>query len=355
MTWVAPQYTREQVNLAGKTRIDQGASTESRDAVLGVINNWRSSHSFPLNSFQIMLRNRARAVDPSAVIAQRLKRLSSIEAKLRRFEQMKFSQMQDIGGCRAVLRDVRKVDEVVQAYKESRARNPRRHEFLHEDDYISHPKEDGYRSIHYIYRYHSKARKHRAYNGLKVEIQIRSQLQHIWATAVETVGTFTGQALKADLGEQQWLRFFALMGSAIAVREQRPIVPNTPSNKKELGHELRKVHGCLKVEKTLEAWRTALNYLPQLRAKRAEAYFFLLFLDAAEENWTITVRDFKLTELLQAQEAYAAREKEIEQQPGAQAVLVSVEKISTLRRAYPNYFLDTRKFLDEVRRALREL
>ena len=42
------------------------------------------------------LLGRARAVDPKAIIAQRLKRLVSIDAKLRRFPDMKLTQLQVI-------------------------------------------------------------------------------------------------------------------------------------------------------------------------------------------------------------------------------------------------------------------
>jgi hypothetical protein len=41
------------------------------------------------------------------------------------------------------------------------------------------------------------------YNDLKIEMQLRSQYQHAWATAVETVGTFIGQALKSSIGPER--------------------------------------------------------------------------------------------------------------------------------------------------------
>jgi hypothetical protein len=44
-----------------------------------VINNWRSSHAFPLNALHVTLRGRAKKVDPHVLTAQRLKRLSSID------------------------------------------------------------------------------------------------------------------------------------------------------------------------------------------------------------------------------------------------------------------------------------
>lgn len=82
-----------------------------------------------MTSLNVTLRTRARKIDSAAIVAQRLKRLSSIETKLKRFPDMKLSQMQDLGGCRSVLRDVAAVDGVVKLYGSSTAKNrTKRHE-----------------------------------------------------------------------------------------------------------------------------------------------------------------------------------------------------------------------------------
>jgi hypothetical protein len=47
------------------------------------------------------------------------------------------------------------------------------------------------------------------YNGRRVEVQVRTQLQHSWATAVEAVGLFRREDLKAGRGDLDWLRLFA--------------------------------------------------------------------------------------------------------------------------------------------------
>ena len=105
---------------------------------LSIVNNWRSSHAFPLNAFYMTLRGRARSVDLTALTAQRLKRLPSIASKLARFPEMKLTQMQDLGGCRAVVRNIADVDNLIAVYKRAIAKNPKaRHEFLHVKDYIA--------------------------------------------------------------------------------------------------------------------------------------------------------------------------------------------------------------------------
>jgi ppGpp synthetase/RelA/SpoT-type nucleotidyltranferase len=356
MAWAVPQYTREYVNIAGRSLIaDEGSiSVDERNNALDVINNWRSSHSFPLQCLKMTLSRRAKKIDTKALVAQRLKRLPSIDAKLRQHsEWMKLTQMQDIGGCRAILRSVRSVEKLVAIYKVAAARNPKRgHQFHHENDYIANPKEDGYRSYHLVYRYRTEGKTYKAYNGLKTEIQIRTRLQHAWATAVETVATFTGQALKSRGGSQEWRRFFALMGSAIAFRERKPPVPNTPTNQWELTKELRELANRLNVETVLEAWRISVQQITTGHVtKNTDA--FLLYLDP--QNRTLRFNSYTQDEMPQASVDYLAWEKEIElaQVEGAQAVLVSVSSVQSLRRAYPNYYLDTTAFVEALRYAVR--
>ena len=295
------------------------------------------------------LKSRAKSVQDSAIVAQRLKRLSSIELKLSLHEHMKLSQMQDIGGCRAVMSTVREVDQLVEKYKESERKNPHtkeRSELISEDDYISHPKKDGYRSYHLIYKYRTTSPAYCVYNSLRIEIQLRSRLQHAWATAVETISTFTGQAYKSNIGEDDWKRFFALMGSAIARRERRPLIPGTPDDEVALSEELREAVSQLNVMMQLRAWGTAL----ETTTSRQVADLYLLELDPTAMNLTITGYD--ATDMDRANSAYLEAERRLEAIPGAQAVLVSADSMGILRKAYPNYFLDTTAFLDAVQAAI---
>lgn len=339
MAWAKPQFSRSQVDDAGDALCGSVTRSTRADALV-VVGNWRSSHAYPLLATRITLGTRAKRVDKNALIAQRLKRLPSLEAKLKRFGSMKLSQMQDIGGCRAVLRSVRAVDELVRAYAKSVAKNPRRVRFVKKYDYIANPKTDGYRSVHLIYKYRSSARKHAVYNGLRIEIQIRSKLQHIWATAVETVSIFTGQALKSNVGDERWKRFFKLMGSALALKENRPTVPGTPGPD-ELRAELRVLAEELQVEPILRGWGAAVSVLTE-RMTDAHAYIILLEPRTKE----VLVQGFGKDEMAGATDEYLSIET---QRPGVQAVLVSVDSMAALKKAYPSFYLDTDAFIDEVR------
>jgi len=341
MAWVEPAYSRGAVNRAGDTYIDPAASPEDRELALVVLNNWRSSHGFPLNTLQVNLRKRSVHVDADPTVAQRIKRLPSIRHKLERFPGMELSRMQDLGGCRAVLSSVDGVQQIVDYYMhESRIK----HKLVRDDNYIASPKPSGYRGVHLVYRYISD--KSTAWNGLKIEIQVRSRLQHAWATAVETVGTFTQQALKSSQGSEGWLTFFSLMSSTLAVREDTPKVPGAPVGS-ELKHELRGLAKSLNVVDRLTAYGEALRYAEELDAR---GHTFLLELEAGADGSTLTVRSYAST--VQATEDYSALERAIEDEPDKDVVLVSVESLASLRRAYPNYFLDTTAFVDAVQEAI---
>lgn len=341
MTWATPQHSRSQVDRAGDVLIADLRSPNDEDRALQVINNWRASHSFPLNTFQMGLRTRARQVDATALIAQRVKRLSSIEYKLRVQPGMRLSRMQDIGGCRAVVSDVPAVRDLRHLYQKSHLK----HHLVKEDDYISEPKQSGYRSLHRVYRYVSD--RSSTYNGLQVEVQIRSQLQHAWATAVETVGTFLQQSLKASQGSDEWLRFFTLMGSAVARLEDTALVPDTPTTRSELVRDLMHYIKSLDVDRKLTAYSATIRTLekPEVRG----AHYFLL--DLRPSAGTVTINTFPRNELEAATVQYLETERQLTG-PGSEAVLVSVESLGLLRRAYPNYFLDTGVFLDTVKRAV---
>ena len=345
MEWTAPAFSKGEVDRAGFYLFGKDAKPVNSyddfmktDAAFEVVGNWRSAHNYPLNIFQTNLRRRVRKIDVSAIVAQRIKRISSIHAKISRYPTMRLSMMQDIGGCRAVMADVEDVRTLVKSYKLSDIK----HSLTQEDNYIDAPKGSGYRGVHLIYKYYSD--KIKTFNGLKVEVQLRSNLQHAWATAVETVGTFIQQALKSSQGEEDWLRFFSLMGSAMALREGTTSVPHTPVDPDDLRDELIRYVEKLKVESHLQTYGAALK---TIESSDSKDQYYLLELDPVARQ--IKVQGYKSNELDRASGEYLDVERKL--QSGNDAVLVSVDSVTALRRAYPNYFLDTHVFIEAVKEA----
>ena len=131
---------------------------------------------------------------------------------------------------------------------------------------------------------------------MKIEIQLRSRLQHAWATAVETVGTLLGEALKASEGSQEWLTFLTLTSSAFALLEKTPPVPGCPAASDELRAVIRGLAARLKVETTLLAYKMALQMAEG--PKFSKAHYFLLALDHNARK--LSVRGYRQREIARA-------------------------------------------------------
>src|SRR5690348_4796094 len=119
MKWTKPEFGTSRVTAAGKILAGRKHPTDefTAEAAFDVAANWRSSHAYPLHVLAMTLRNRARGVDEKALLAQRLKRMPSILTKLKRFHGMQLSQMQDLGGCRAIMRNTKMVKDLVGLYE----------------------------------------------------------------------------------------------------------------------------------------------------------------------------------------------------------------------------------------------
>jgi hypothetical protein len=327
------------VNRAGATIIDPNATADERDAALSVVNNWRACHGYPINTFQATLREKLKKVQGETLVAQRLKRLPSITQKLERNPGMQLARMQDIGGLRAIVPTMKSVRILVDSYEASRFK----HELIRKYDYVQQPKSDGYRGVHLVYRYQNDSNP--SYNGLLVEIQIRSEIQHSWATAVETVGIFLGQALKASEGDKDWLEFFewASAGFSFLERTPRPEFAQGLSSR-EVVLELNQRYAQMNVVKRLAGFVVAANALDDDRA----GDYNLVVLHSDEGRIEITA--FSEDHLEQANAMYTGAEKRYAGDKTIQVVLVAAGTIKELRRAYPNYFADTGEFVKNIAR-----
>lgn len=340
MTWAELNYSKKAVRRAGDYFIEKEKVFDADEflASFEILSNWRASHAYPIHSMLGYFRKKAFEIDKNAVIAQRLKRTPSIISKLRREGDMKLDRMEDIAGCRIVVENKNDVYEVRSKIVGGRTRNTLRRE----RDYIVNPKDSGYRGIHLIYQYNGKKS---AYTRHSVELQIRSKVQHSWATAVEVVGTFTGQALKASMGREAWLNFFKLASIAFEDIENKRLTRNV-ATKDRL--ELIKYIDRLGVLPRLRAFAVSTKHLGS--DKKNHGDYFLLTLEIEKSN--IQIKRFSSDNFEKATQQYADLEKEFKENSNRDVVLVSAESVHGLKKAYPNYFADTTDFSKNLERIL---
>jgi hypothetical protein len=347
MTFATPNYQKSEVNRAG-TILSKGLiSIEEKDLndylwAHTVLANWRACHGYPINTFQAQLRKKLKQIDRKAIVAQRLKRTPSVIEKLRRFNTMKLSQIQDIAGLRAIVSNINRVRKLEENYRNSSFK----HELVNLKDYINSPKADGYRSIHLVYKYKNVAAP--AYNGLLIEIQIRTKIQHAWATAVETMSTFLGQALKTGSGDKPWREFFELASAALAHIEETTPLPGYESNSREdIFQRLSDAERKLQVLSKLKGFSIAAS---SINAEKGAGSYHLVTLDSSGRS--VSIKPYPKSQLEEANKEYSRIEERAQNGEKIEAVLVAAGPIEALKKAYPNYFLDTHEFVSQMERII---
>lgn len=200
-------HTKGQIDRAGSvlrrvlTGVDPVPSAEKQAQATVVAEAFRQAHRAPMVSARMDLRACIEAEGLAAVeLGQRLKRMPTTVDKLRRLPTMKLSSLQDLGGCRAVFATQAEVARVQERFMiGSRNRNGVEDTVR---DYVARPRDSGYRAVHLWTRY----------RGLRVEVQLRTQLQHAWAAGVEDLTALTGVDYKSGDGSLEvhaWLRLLS--------------------------------------------------------------------------------------------------------------------------------------------------
>lgn len=335
--WEVPKYSKKQIDKAGRTiaeifiNPDENIPSSEINQAIDILNNWRSSHAYPLE----IITNNLRRNNPTAIVVQRLKRLDSILWKIKRFPSMSLYRIQDLGGCRVIVDSIEDVYKSVNRFKNSKVR----HIFKKEDDYIQNPKISGYRSYHMVYQFQSD--ENETYNkNMLIEIQFRTKLQHIWATAVEMMGIFTKSNLKSSMGDEDILRFFVLVSSLFAKREGTTICLNTPNDNDDLIKEVKDINNKLHLVSRISALSVAINHTNASKEMKGKGYYVLIL---NYKKKMLRVRGFSTKQVDLATRAY--NEIESKNDKNIDAVLVSAHSFNDLREAYPNYFADISEFV----------
>lgn len=182
-------------------------SEDDHHASLTILLAHRAAHRLPLTKATMGLRSAVKTEQCEIEVSQRLKRVPTIIDKLVREPTMQLANMQDIGGCRAVLGSIDEVRRVQRRL--SKNRPP-----VRVSDYIAEPRPSGYRGVHVIVRY----------DGRPVEVQLRTQVMHEWAITVERAGGRLGEDLKSGYGPAPLLALLEAVSEVMAVEEEGGVV-----------------------------------------------------------------------------------------------------------------------------------
>lgn len=350
---VKNKFSRNQINKCGEILLSSSNSEEVKEAEK-VINEWRCNHTQVLQQLNIYIDEFfVKQNVKYSFSSKRIKRMTSIKDKLDENEDMRLGGLQDIGGLRYVFESIDDVESAYRKLKDIDMPNFTLKKFY---DYIESPKLSGYRSIHIVYKYTSEDER---YSGLQVELQLRTRLQHCWATAVETGELITSHALKSSLGDESWLTFFKLVGALFALKEQRNLplwctVKKEDSGKRIISQEIKEkikaINDKNQFLNQLYGFQSTINVAEQ--NKYPDDYY--LIENDTEKKW-VEFTTYRADEYKKACDAYQNKEEYIEMNNLKRAVvLVSVDDIKVLRDAYPSYFYDSKLFINSVESMINE-
>lgn len=315
------KFSKKQIQRAGEILISD--ESDKYNESMEVLSYWRSAHAPALESTVKALTLACHKHDPDALIASRLKRAPSIIEKLRRFNDMKLRNMQDIGGCRAVIRNTKTLQKIYREINKGGR--------LNNKNYIESPKDDGYRGIHIVYPVETST------NTFKIEIQLRTKAQHAWSTAVEIVDLFTNQDLKSNKGRGEWKEFFISASSEIEKLEKG--VP--PSDNENL-RTFMSLTRNMKVKENFLKFSELVDKINSPDSFFAGEYNLITL---TKKNQKIEIKTFKSNEFIKAAEEYLQIEKKQRKNSDSISALVSLNSLHNLKEAYPNYFADSKYFI----------
>lgn len=249
---------------------------------------------------------------------------------------MRLSTMQDIGGLRVILETTKNAYRLLDLYKKSKSK----HTLFSLDDYIETPKKDGYRSIHLVYKVTKTP-------NLFLEIQLRSQLQHIWATGVEVFGTLQNSSFKSGHGSRKWLEFFSVLSSVFAIKENKPSLKrHAKISKENLVLKLQKEIQELKVIENLSVYTAVYKKISGRTSIGRKGHYSLIVLNSREN--TISLTTYGASQFEAAAQAYLKLEQENFEDEQSNVVLVNTGDIRKLELSYPNYFMDTKILVQQL-------
>ena len=210
--------------------------------------------------------------------------------------------------------------------------------FEKRNDYLSDPIESGYRSIHFTKQLKSKVR---------VELQLRTELQHAWATAVEISDVIhaTEGEMKIDKDlKGDRARFFRLASALMAYEEYTPRYLEL--TRRKIIAELDELELHHRFSNEVSAYSPAMKYIGTSRGNKSLLLVAITKTGSKGRIWpfAVTEKDAAVKLMSRLENGSIKRYKDL-----TNVVILRAGDIEKLHRSFPNYFGDAKlftKFLD---------
>lgn len=322
-----------------KTLIDRAGSalaTDSEEDVdkyimyVDAFDEYRKLHLEPLSKTTVELQHWLNSLGEEYFIAQRLKRKPQILRKLRRFS-VRLSQLQDIGGSRIIVNKNIDVDKVINFLNE-RLDHSDELKVIRRTDYRGEGRDDsGYRACHIIIER----------DNMKIELQIRSKIQHYWAETIERTSVVYGHHIKELEGDPIIINYFKSL-SDLFYEIESARKPNSALKNKVEEFRIKSEEIIQNAdEKNIFSSHVNEGVVKDLEEKEKRAN------NSGINNW-IFVFNWKIGSFVTwdlvtndpngAVNKYVEYENKYTSEEGYEVVLVGSSEVATIRRTHSHYF-----------------
>lgn len=323
-------HSKSKIDKAGQVLSDPNRDYDELALELDyVFEDYRRDHLEPLTQLTLELQTWLQSYDKEYFIAQRLKRRPQILRKLRRLS-VRLTQLQDIGGCRIIVDKNSDVDDIFVFIKE-RLSGSGFAKLMRATDYRDLGRDDtGYRALHLLLNV----------DGFKLELQLRSRIQHYWSESIERTSVIYGFRLKEKEGDPVVIDYFKEFSNALHGIESSHSLDRdfeiTLQNKRMLSEaiisqssESRALGGHVNTDivRTMAERET--------RNPGALNNWILVF-DWKDGNfvaWDVVGRN-----AIEAIEAYSRYERDFPEEEKYEVVLIGSSAISTVPQTHSHYF-----------------
>ena len=159
-----------------------------------------------------------------------------------------------------------------------------------------------------------------------------------------------GEALKSRQGDEAWIYFFSIVSAAFSHIEKRPVSARFSDLAiGDIHRTIARAEAELNALDLMRGFSVATENIPQVTGMRGY-YYHLIVLDS--EQRTVRVRPFRRDDFEEAVLEWERIEKRVAEGKRLEPVLVAAGTLHDTRQAYPNFFLDMRRFGRKIRQII---
>ena len=294
-----------------------------------VFDEYRKSHLQPLTETTLTLQSWLSGYPNSYYIAQRLKRKPQIIRKLLRFNT-RLTQLQDIGGARIIVETNSEADRLYGFLLEQ-IRSNSQINLIKETDYREKGRDDsGYRALHLILDV----------GGRKIELQIRSRVQHYWAESIERTSVIYGYHLKEGEGDPAVIQYFKQLSDIFyEIEAGREPSPASKIELDKLRSQCEKIIAESDKSKVIGGYvnENIIRQLSEIEASRPSGINnWILIFDwntGSFVSWSVVSLnpDEAVSEYVRYEQSYPVEQ-------GFEVVMIGSSDVATVRQTHSHYF-----------------